>query len=372
MVMRIAYNHIFNAVLLICFFIILSIMNMISLNLIIIESNVQKYIYMSFFFILLIFISVTQKTKLLVNKDIIVFFCIWSLYIVSMMTSKFWNSDINLMEMFFYFILLPFCFYFMNFEKVQKTVYLAIAFASIVAIYSFQVNNSTGMVLALSGVVLVQIVDQKLRPKFLFPLVICLFSLLIWQTQSRTSLLSFIIFCIAYIFFVKRHIFKINYKFIFSSLIIFPVTFFSLYKFSEVLNNFFLNKWGEASIGNISSGRIDMWTYTLNGNYTFLGKGEDYFIETFGIGDGHNIFLQHLGVYGWVNFILFTMMITFLLYLSFKIDKMIFSYYIFYILIGSAENILIFDSRFLTFNILFLFNTVLLIRKSMSKGAINT
>ena len=79
MVMRIAYNQIFNAVLLICFFIILSIMNMISLNLIIMESNVQKYIYMSFFFILLIFISVTQKTKLLVNKDIIVFFCIYTI-----------------------------------------------------------------------------------------------------------------------------------------------------------------------------------------------------------------------------------------------------------------------------------------------------
>src|SRR5690606_9951615 len=75
------------------------------------------------------------------------------------------------------------------------------------------------------------------------------------------------------------------------------------------------------SYQDISSGRSRIWLGTLKTGVCLFGNGEEYFMRTYNIGDAHNTFIQILGAYGLLSFILFIIIYVYIIIKSIKTFK---------------------------------------------------
>ncbi|MGX7092018.1 O-antigen ligase family protein [Hutsoniella sourekii] len=186
----------------------------------------------------------------------------------------------------------------------------------------------------------------KNKEKNIIYFVLILF-LSIWcmlASGSRTVLLSFIFFLIpisTVLIFENLH--KI-YKWIFPLIIFSGILY---YFFQDIFyNSIFLKFKSTISNDLLLSKRDVIWNLVLDDSRLF-GHGENYFLNDVGI-EGHNIFIQTLGYYGWVAVILQIVFFALVLYLSFKfaikLKKNTYSLYplsftICFLVLGMAESI---------------------------------
>jgi O-antigen ligase len=168
------------------------------------------------------------------------------------------------------------------------------------------------------------------------------FFILIFISESRTALLVYIMIGIYIIFFQQR---KLSIKNFMVLLLAISITIPFIGKIDAFLRKYFLQKWETA---DISSGRIEMWTFFSKAENEFvklLGNGNQLVGNYFKVTDVHNIFFQTLVQFGLISLIVLVVFVIVLgrqIYLEKRIESL---FFIWLLLIGMFENVLIFNKN---------------------------
>src|SRR5699024_8824106 len=106
--------------------------------------------------------------------------------------------------------------------------------------------------------------------------------------QSRTALLTYIGVSVLYMLY--NHIIKKQNKTVISIskdiLLIFGLIIIIFLTYDNIMNLLF-GKWANSNL-DLTSGRSLMWEGTFTTGINILGNGEEYFMNTYNIGDAHN------------------------------------------------------------------------------------
>lgn len=131
-------------------------------------------------------------------------------------------------------------------------------------------------------------------------------------------------------------------------------SFILLYISYDFIVNLLFHKYSGSS-EDLTSGRSIMWEGTYKYGVTLFGNGESYFSYMFGIADAHNSFIQILGAYGLVSFILFLLLSILIIIKSIQFHKNIeyLCFFLAFYLLGLAENLFFIESRMTLIHLLF-------------------
>ena len=322
--------------------------NMFGLN----QKIINKNIIIVFF---CIFVEVINNFKCEERQKNYGFKFLWISFLISVIISKIINKDTDILNIFYLIIVTP-MFFNKKSYNVNRYIPIACSFALLPLIFFIKSNNTTGLILTIIDIVVLNYLIDKLSKKnnyIILIMTIVIFGSLILITRSRTGLLTFIIINIINYFYIIANG-KLTLKKLIKGLtgIIIMCIFISL--ISNMIYGRIFNKY-IASNTDLSSGRTKIWKSILSQNLTMFGNGEKYILETTGIKDAHNNYIQIIGHYGLVPlyiYILLTVSI-FIRLLKKKNNIKLINFFFAYFLIGMFENVLITDTRFITFNILF-------------------
>lgn len=352
-------NKLKSIILFIITFLFFTLGNLISLNIFDFNTNIERkwivmLIYCIFSFLLIFKISFKVK------KNKIFFLFLWELFIIAVFTSKQINGEFVFLEFIMYSLLIPTIFFNSELKKYKETVMFATIASVIPFIYFIGQGNTLGLLYAIAGLSSLNILSvRNAKSKYLF-LTILLFSILIYLTESRTSLIAFIIVSSIYIYKELRNTQKTLIGYIKKGLLIFtPIV--AVYSTYDYIKTLIFDKYTLSRM-DMLSGRSEMWIDTIKYGINRFGNGENYFLNMYGIGDAHNTFIQVLGAYGLISILLFISIYVYIFIKSLSSRKIEYiGFFSLFLLLSLSENLFFVNSRFFIYNVMFFIYLGLLI-----------
>lgn len=326
--------------------------NLMTTNVIISQYNIDnKWIFNLTFSIILAFF--VFRISFIISKQKLIFLIIWELLILTIFLSNYLNGKFIFIEFILYSILIPVSYFSVNIIKNKKVLIISFIISVIPFFYILGTGNALGMLLCVFGIVLINFINNKQidnKETFIYSIIL-LVGILIFITNSRTSLITFTTVSAiqVLVLFVKnsKSMFSIVKKVFF----VFTISIL-LYASLDYLNNLLFNKFTNTS-KDISSGRVDIWQHIITTKVNVFGNNIDYFYS-YGIRDAHNIFIQVLADYGILSFIFFVLLFLFIVIKSIRIKKLDYLlFFLGYFLLGLTENVLFINNRLIAIDILF-------------------
>lgn len=331
------------------------------------NSNQFKLVIAIFAFVFLYLMKKNKSKNIFYKKDII-FKILFLIYVLSILFCFVICNEYQL-------IVLPImlvCIYSIsqkvltNFSKMQyKYIVMLFLIAYLVTFLIFPLNsvNSKGMILALTGILIMNLMclNNKTSIRFFLIVTISLYSLLL-ITYSRTSILSFTIVCILsyyYIFIKKlnvRNLLLLMFLFLFSIFIVFYLGDF----IQDYITRVFFHKW---NTNDVTSGRSDIWTNIIE-NAKLLGH-----FKSINNIDAHNSYIQIMGCFGVIPFILYIILNIMIFIRIFKVkNKIIYlNFFMGWFCMSLFENLEPITSRMLPFTLFYFIHMKMLFEENFSK-----
>lgn len=304
---------------------------------------------------IVLFIKKFKLKELNVNekKRIKLFIILWGIFIISITCSKIIHKEINLIDDLILFFVVPIFFFINNSYNTNKHLALAAIMNVIPVLVIMKEVNTIGVILAFAGVLAINLAYDKLRQRNMiltYVMIAVVFAGLIILTKSRTALLAFLF--VAFINFILLIIQSNNRKQAIKKTIIIIIVVLLLAPF--IIPNLYkliFEKYSESST-NMTSGRTKMWNIVFHEKVGAFGLGNEQLVEKINKGDTHNMFVQMLGHYGVIPFIIYILLNIYIIYRAIKVkNKNAINILIIYYIIGMFENILIPDTRLAMCNI---------------------
>lgn len=320
----------------------------------------NKWVFIFVVCIIIIFISIKEKLSIIFNKQLtlskykLAIFLIWEFFIFTVFCSKFSHGEFQILEFILYSILVPLVFFSNKIQKYKGVLLISYLISILPFLYLVRSNNpgnNLGIVFCIGGIILLDFMKMKrVNEKFIY-LTLILFPVLIFITKSRSALIVSLFIVAIYFFSI---IIKNNdsYLIITRKLIIALISFILAISVYNSLINLFFYKWGNNQ--NLTSGRIEVWLDIFNNGITLFGNGENYFLLTYGLRDAHNNLIQVLGAYGIVSFIFLIIIFIYIIFKSIRLFRL--DYICFfggYILLGQFENLFFINSRLIPIHLIF-------------------
>jgi hypothetical protein len=279
---------------------------------------------------------------------------LWEIFIVFIFLSKFLYGEFNLLEYLLYSILIPISFFNKKIQEYKNIILIASVFSIIPLIYILGPMNSLGIIMCIAGINLLntlRIYNSKTIPIYI---VIVIFNIIIFITKSRTALIAFL-FVSAIVIFITLKKEKISFRELIKIILKISVFVVLIYFSYDYISNLIFGKY-TISGSDILSGRRRMWVGTFQIGVKLFGNGENYFMYYYNIGDAHNTFIQILGAYGLLSFILFILICIYIIFKSIKCFKKpeYICFFSAFLLLSLTENLFFINSRMIYANILFL------------------
>jgi len=250
------------------------------------------------------------------------------------------------------FIIIPIVFFSQGILKYKNIILFSSIISFIPFLYFLQQWNSLGMLLCMMGIILLNILHGKnVKDKYVYFLISVL-GILIFITESRTSLIVFSFVAFIHIFIRNFRITNSYISFI-KKMVTLVTIVLLIYLSYDVINDLIFNK-RSGTGDDLTSGRSDMWIGTIEYGLSMFGNGANYYMYIYNIGDAHNTFIQVLGEYGLISFIIFILIFFYIIYKSLRLENI--EYLCFfggYFGLGLAETLLFVNIKFISIDIIF-------------------
>lgn len=303
----------------------------------------------SFFYLLLLYsfflILLYSKASILKVKknSLFILFIIFTLicFISAVKTYNHGYQSINYLIIVFTFITLV---HLTNYERFVDIFLLSQIIGFIPILRFIQPMNTVGIISSYVGVMMfIYLKRNTTKNYFLYSsIAFIIFFVLIFISGSRTALLVYIFIGIYTLFIQEKKKYIRN---IMTLLIGFAVMLPFFSKIELFLNKYFLQKWETA---DISSGRVEMWTFFSNKDNGFIklwGNGNQLVGNFFKVTDVHNIYFQTLVQFGTLALIVLLILVFFLLKELITKKRIESLFFLWILLIGLFENVLIFNQN---------------------------
>lgn len=237
-------------------------------------------------------------------------------------------------------------------EQSYKILIGAAIIAQLIFFYRYRLEsyfNSYALATAITGIeIMLLLYMSKKRKLWHLISVYLMFFVILFVMASRTSLLAFSIgSAILILGYIRRM--KTNKYIALCS--VFVLGIFFLWKYYDLILNLFFYKWKNLgySSTDLSSGRFGMWKDVILHQMSLMGHEENFIMDKYSHQDLHNIFVQVLGKYGVLCFIIFVVwlvdLIKRVINLSSTYRLLFMSFFSFYFVAGMAENVLFLDCK---------------------------
>lgn len=334
--------------------IIMFVGNLLATNIYLREYEFKnKWVFVLIFCLFLLLFLI--KYKFVLTREKIFVILLWEFLICAIFLSKIYHNNFNILEFILYTIIIPLCFFSFKINRYKKVLMISYILSLVPFLYFvFRPGNSLGMLFCFAGIVSLNLLNiYKAKNSYIY-FTIIITNILIFFTQSRTALITFLFISFLQILLI---IFRKNKSFlsIVSKIVILLLCFIILFAVSDNLANLLFYKWNAKS-GDITSGRMFIWVDTIRHSMNLFGNSPDFFAK-YEVRDAHNIFIQVLGSYGLLSFVLFIILTIFIFYKSIKLKKVDYVFFfIGYFLLGMSENTLFIDNRLIAIHLLFFMN----------------
>ena len=265
-------------------------------------------------------------------------------------------------------ILGAFIFLFSCFNRYRNSIHIISVLASVGTLVAVAISiirygivsiNSQGVLLTMCGILGLNLMClSKRKSIILFLTWITMVVSALAITRSRTSMLAFMIIAVIsyYYLYIKKLTLK-NVIIVIAGVVVIFVFYENLSSFLETV---FFNKWGNR---DITSGRTDIWKGILK-SASIIGYGPAHIYQITGMiaKDAHNSFLQVLGAYGIVAFLLLAGMFISTIKRLKKVPNSIqyTNFFIGWFVLSMFENLDFISSRILPLSFLFVINLCLM------------
>jgi len=357
----------------IIFFVILTTFlilgNFVSINAFKLDTDFNRNLILILMFSFLILFDF--KYMKITEPILLKFILLWELFIISIIVSTVYHNEFLFMTLLIFGLFIPLVFINQNIKKYKNTILLSSFVSIIPVLINLERSNSFGMIISLAclcGIMFLFSKKRNIVSIFLSSLIGLIF---IFLTGSRTAVIAYII-TILLMYIINALKYKLSIK----SIIVYSSLYLSfLLVFVSYIDNFIeliFNK-RQNTDSNFLADRTIFWEGTFKNGMELLGNGKDYFMYTYSIGNSHNTFVEVLGIYGLVSFLLLILFFSYVFRLILITNNKIIylSFFVFYILLGFAEDLLFLNSRLLTYIILLvLFLNMLLTEAIKSKNSL--
>lgn len=328
--------------------------NLMSASILIQANNVDYkwmflFVYSSIMIIIFGFININN---LAISKGKILIILLWEIFIVSIFISKQLHGNFNLIEFILYSILVPLIFFSPTIMRYKNIVSISFIVSVIPFLYVLGKENTIGMLFCIAGILLlIKMKGAHINDRYIFMAIVAI-SFLVFITNSRTSLITFVIaagMLVIYTFIQNNDSLITIIKKIVMILAVFSISFLTWSKIKELL----FNKNEKTSI-DITSGRVSIWDNIIKYKIRPFGSNIDYYY-TYYVRDAHNTFIQLLADYGWISFLIFISILIYIIYKLIYLRKI--EYILFftsYFSLGMMENVLFVDNRLIGIHIVYL------------------
>lgn len=355
--MMININWLKKGLLFLILVVFLILCNLIGVNAFDMNSKIKyKWIIIFAICIVVIFFGIIIKqnfiSKQLKKNRKFGFMLLWETFIIVTFISKLMHGEFLIFEFILYSAIIPASFFSVKIQSCKNTILIA-SIVSIIPLMSILGPlNSLGIIICIAGINSYNLLNIYEKKEIYTYIVLVLFGILIYITESRTSLIAFLLVSALVIFPKLKH--NNSFKKLIVDFIIILFISVLIYFSYDYIYNLIFEKY---TINNVDmfSGRSRIWIGTFETGITLFGNGEQYFMDTYHIGDAHNIFIEILGAYGLLSFISYILLYVYIILKAVKNIKK--TEYIFnfsaFLLLGMAENLLFINSRMLLVTILF-------------------
>lgn len=314
----------------------------------------EENIYLATIFLIISTLFLGFK-KIEFNKTNFLILSFFILFWIVVFISIYINDELKIIMVLTYLVLPLIILLNANVSKHLNIVLLAVVVSGIPLLVNIQESNSFGLIITICFVALYSIdFSDKIRYYMIIfsPLTVYF----VYITESRTTLLSYSIFITIY--YLKHFLFKKQSikNWMFSTGLMLIILLMGMSFINNFVNLIFYKRANTTS--NFLADRQIFWLGTVRDGVTWLGNGKNYFINSFGIGDSHNIFIEILGLYGFIAIAFFVIVIILLLKKLFFIKNekkyLPLFFFIYFFATGFAENLSFLDNRLITYHVLFL------------------
>lgn len=295
------------------------------LSFMIIVRNLSLFLFVIF----IIFSFLVNKLEIKVRKNQI----FWIIFTFSVLISNFYNGNDIIYGIFLVIGVTSIYFYYLpnkfpndllsiltnNILVVESIILiLSLISSNVVLPYKgiFLNPNTLALNLLLLGVAINIKIDvtlsESLKKILFYKLYLLVVILLIFSTESRTSLIIILVLSLFNI--LKSGMNKKNFIELIISMVLMGFLFKLYYdKNPEIINAIFEKTHNSKEL---FSGRGYIWSQTIN-NYNIFGHGKNYFENTYGLG-AHNSIIKILGENGMVSAVIYILLCIFAFFKSIK------------------------------------------------------
>lgn len=305
--------------------------------------------------ILIVFVLCFTKRIIIPQTKHRIAILIWLLFGFSVLNSMRLFNEFNLLNLFLLFIAIPLLFLIKELKDFKKEIYLSIILGSLPMLYFIGFGNSKGIIYALLGISIFTLLlsNKTSMLKILITMGIC--TLFIIATESRTSLLAFLIAIMVQVIIIYIDFKTLNFKKFLQGATIFSIIIMLILLLKDYFWSFLFNKY-QFSQQDLFSSRTNFWEVTLDNGVKLFGNGSKYFINTFNIGDSHNTFIEVLGIYGSISLILFVIIVLHFLIMLLRVENKFYylPFIVLFLAMSMAENLFFINNRLVIYNFLFI------------------
>lgn len=332
---------------------------------------VENKILIILLYFLLLFFAGYKKNR--ISKSFFKFLLIWQVLIIFIIISIIINNNYNNVLNYIFLLILPLVIN-VTYLKENISMILLPALLTLVPLIIRnigEINNELGMNIAVIGILTTNMLLYKKKNKNFYLLInFIIFSILIFFTSSRTSFLAFLVIVLINIIIIIKNENK-SKLLIIAPLIVMGLLLYNL----KVQNVFykiyylFMSKWDHTNSIYLLSGRELIWSTVLESGISIFGNGPNYFLINTGYADAHNSFIQALGEFGLIVFILYVSIFILIYIRIIKIKNKLpyINFFTAFVIISLFEDLFFASTRFYTITILFFVYIFMLFNEELKR-----
>ncbi|WP_424960618.1 O-antigen ligase family protein [Macrococcus brunensis] len=298
-------------------------------------------------------------------RILIVYILFWISCLVSMNEHHELRNEIALVYLILPLLVLLNNKIYMNF----KPLLISSAISILPLLVNIQHSNTFGLLVTL-GFVCLFIAFTNVSNLYFMMMVLPFSLFFIYETGSRTALLSFVIFITFYlIYFLRKR--RVTYlSFLINVVFLIALVAFSVPVITRFIDLVFHKR--SNTNDNFLADRQIFWEGTIQYGVRLWGNGKNFFMQNFSIGDSHNLFIEILGIYGLLPLMIFLVFVLTLIigiFSGFRFSKYKAAYFfMFFFLTSFTENLFFIYNRLIVYHFIFiLFVTYVINRQSKNE-----
>lgn len=332
---------------------------------------VENKILIILLYFLLLFFARYKKNR--ISKSFFKFLLIWQVLIIFIIISIIINNNYNNVLNYIFLLILPLVIN-VTYLKENISMILLPALLTLVPLIIRnigEINNELGMNIAVIGILTTNMLLYKKKNKNFYLLInFIIFSILTFFTSSRTSFLAFLVIVLINIIIIIKNENKSKL------LIIAPLILMGLLLYNLKVQNvfykiyyLFMSKWDHTNSIYLLSGRELIWSTVLESGISIFGNGPNYFLINTGYADAHNSFIQALGEFGLIVFILYVSIFILIYIRIIKIKNKLpyINFFTAFVIISLFEDLFFASTRFYTITILFFVYIFMLFNEELKR-----